>query len=228
MKKSLQILGILGIFTSLSATTISLNESFTNTAKTTSYKINVSAENQSLSFNTIQNNMESILKKVKDLKEHKNLDCNGGKYSINPNVVYIDNKKETKGYISNINFTCTYDDTKSLNEFINYLNKSNINKTSIGTSNPILTEEEMLVSYRKLENQAFSFGIDYAKNLEKLFSDKSCSIKDINISKNQRYTPVLRNTLMEASALSKTSSIAKPIDDSLDVKINTNYTFLCK
>ena len=228
MKKTLLILAFWGSFLSLNATTISLNESFTNTAKTTSYKINVSAENQSPSFDTIQNNMESILKKVKDLKEHKNLDCSGGKYSINPNVVYIDNKKENKGYISNINFTCTYDDAKSLNEFVNYLNKSNINKISIGTSNPILTEEEMLISYRKLENQAYSFGIDYAKSLERLFTNKTCSIKNISISKDQRYMPVLRNTHMEASTLSKISSVSKPIDDSLEVKINVNYTFLCK
>lgn len=228
MKKILLIIGFWGIFTSLNATTISVDESFVSSVKTTSYKINVSAENQSSSFDTIQNNMEAILKKVKALKEHKNLNCSGGKYSINPNVVYIDNKKETKGYISTINFTCTYDDTKSLNEFIHYLNKSNINKVSIGTSNPVLTEKEITISYRKLENQAYSFGIDYAKNLEKLFPNKTCNIKDINISKEQRYTPVLRDTLMESSALSKTSSIAKPIDDSLEVKINSNYTFLCK
>ncbi|ADG92699.1 hypothetical protein Arnit_1036 [Arcobacter nitrofigilis DSM 7299] len=228
MKKILILTTFLGICTIASATTISLNETFTSTAKTSSYKINVSAENQSLSFDTIQNNMESILKKVKDLKENKNLECNGGKYSINPNVIYINNKRETKGYVSNINFTCTYNDTKSLNKFINYLNKSNINKISIGTSNPILTEEEITNSYRKLENQAYTFAIDYAKNLEKLFSNKTCSIKDINISKDQRYTPVLRNTLMESSALSKTSSITKPIDDSLEVKINANYTFLCE
>ncbi len=228
MKRILLISSFIGIFTSLSATTISLNENFTNTAKTNSYKINVSVENQSPSFNTIQNNMESILKKVKDLKEHKNLECSGGKYSINPNIVYINNKKETKGYISNINFTCTYNDSKSLNQFINYLNKSNINKISIGTSNPILTEEEITNSYRKLENQAYNFAISYAKNLEKTFSNKTCSVKDINISKNQRYTPVLRNALMESSTLSKTSSITKPIDDSLEVKINANYTFLCE
>jgi hypothetical protein len=197
------------IVISSNAFTIYKNETFEIKTPAKIMTTNFSLQMKNRNNDIIIKTFNKIIKEVRKSKI-----CEGGKFSINPNYEWINDKRVFKGYQGYITFTCIFKNTKKYAKLIEQVkNKKGVifNQDRINFVAPN--------NKNKLEDKAYHYAINYTKYLTKTFNTK-CKIKEIHLN-NSYYNPPFYKTM------SKSLSIEKPIQKSVTSKLNVNYIFEC-
>jgi|WetSurMetagenome_2_1015567.scaffolds.fasta_scaffold189238_2 hypothetical protein len=224
MKKYIITLSVLTFM--LNATT---EISFT---KTFEKKIKPDILATSISFSSTKLDQQKTIEKLTIISDYissiNNLTIKGGAYSVNPHIVYNNDKSYQDGYDGNMNYNISSKNPKELNKFIRDIQRLGEKE---GLSVSISNVSWQLSEKQSDDGSSDALKIDailWAKNYANILSSKlsqNCKVSkiDFNGGGNVYYAPVMA---MKAEVAN--DSAPTPMQDEQKVQINANIMVTCK
>lgn len=186
----------------------------------------------SIGFSSTKLDQQKTIEKLTVISDHistiKNLTIKGGTYSVNPHIIYNNDKSYQDGYDGYVNYNISSKDSKELNKFIRDIQRLGEKQgLSISVSNVAwqLSEEQSSDGINdSLRLNAITWALDYANALSLKLS-KSCSVSKIDFNGGgyaYNAAPAMAMKSLESDRA------PTPIQDEQKVQVNANITVTCK
>lgn len=223
MKKYIILLSAL-TFASNAATEISFNKTFETSIKPDTLV-------SSLTFTSSKFSQEATTQKLTAISDYmsniKNIKIEGGSYSINPHMVYENQKSYQDGYDGHVTYNASSKNSKELNKFIRDAQRVGENeKLSVSVSNVawnISPEQNIDAFSDLLRVESILWARNYANKLSSKLS-LNCSVSKIDFASGGYAYPVAMKTMVTENA----DRAPTPMQDDQKIQLNANITVVCK
>lgn len=224
MKKYIIAISIL-TFMSNATTDISFSKTFEKSIKPDTLAT-------SIGFSSTKLDQQKTIEKLTVISDYistiKNLTIKGGAYSVNPHIIYNNDKSYQNGYDGYVNYNISSKDSKELNKFIRDIQRLGEKQgLSVSVSNVAwqLSKEQSSDGINdSLRLDAITWALDYASALSSKLS-KSCSVSKIDFNGGgyaYNAAPAMAMKSLESDRA------PTPIQDEQKVQVNANITVTCK
>jgi predicted secreted protein len=223
MKKYITLLSML-TFVSNAATEISFSKTFEASIKPDTLV-------SSLTFTSSKLSQELTTQKLTAISDYmssiKNIKIEGGSYSINPHMVYENQKSYQDGYDGYVTHNASSKNSKELNKFIRDAQRAGEKeKLSVSVSNVawnVSPEQNIDAFSDSLRVESILWARNYANKLSSKLS-LSCSVSKIDfVSSGYAYPVAMKAMVGENSDRAPT-----PMQDDKKIQLNANVTVVCK
>lgn len=225
MKKYIIVLSVL-TFVSNGATEISFSKTFEK-------KIKPDTLATSIGFSSTKSDQQKTIEKLTIISDYvsniKNLHIEGGSYSVNPHMVYNNDKSYQDGYDGYMNYSVSSKNPKELNKFIRDIQRVGEKEgLSVSVSN-VSWQLSKELSNDGINDVLRLDAILWAKNYASMLSSKlsqNCNVSKIDFNGGGYTYEAPRAMAMKVG--SSSDSAPTPMQDEQKVQVNANITVTCK
>ena len=186
----------------------------------------------SIGFSSTKLDQQKTIEKLTVISDYistiKNLTIKGGAYSVNPHIIYNNDKSYQDGYDGYMNYNVSSKNSKELNKFIRDIQRLGEKQgLSVSVSNVAwqLSEEQSSEGLNdSLRLDAITWALHYANALSSKLS-KNCNVSKIDFNSGgyvYNAAPAMTMKSLESDRA------PTPIQDEQKVQANANITVVCK